>query len=221
MTPDSTALDAAIRQARHLLFAFDGPVRSVDKAKSIGSGVVTALTSAYLHDALAACHESGRSVAVISADLPTEVHDYLNAHDLSTQVAVVAVSIGEAVSTLEAAPVDCPLITSSPADIEAAQASGTPTIGYARTRASASRASSSSSRAGDGRPGADSCRRRRPCRRLLGEGGGRRGARSWRPRRGRTSPTVAVGNAPRSPGRPEAEVPAKLPSPTGPDHPAE
>ena len=100
MTPDSTALDAAIRQARHLLFAFDGPVRSADKARSIGSAVVTALTSAYLHDALAACHESGRSVAVISADSPTEVHDYLNAHDLSTQVAVVAVSIGEAVSTL-------------------------------------------------------------------------------------------------------------------------
>jgi beta-phosphoglucomutase-like phosphatase (HAD superfamily) len=133
MTPDSTALDAAIRQARHLLFAFDGPVRSVDKAKSIGSGVVTALNSAYLNDAIAACHDSGRSVAVISANSPIEVHDYLNAHDLSTQVAVVAVSIGEAVSTLEAAPVDCLLITSSPADIEAAQAAGTPTIGYAQT----------------------------------------------------------------------------------------
>lgn len=133
MTPDSAALDAAIRQSRHLLFAFDGPVRSVDKAKAIGSGVVTALNSAYLHDALAACHESGRSVAIISANSLMEVRDYLNAHDLSTQVDAVAASIGEAAHTLEAAPVECLLITSSPADIEAAQATGTPTIGYART----------------------------------------------------------------------------------------
>jgi hypothetical protein len=29
MTPDP-ALDAAIRQARHLLFAFDGPIRNHD-----------------------------------------------------------------------------------------------------------------------------------------------------------------------------------------------
>jgi hypothetical protein len=43
MTSDQ-ALDTAIRQARNLLFAFDGPVRGVDKAKSIGSAVVTALT---------------------------------------------------------------------------------------------------------------------------------------------------------------------------------
>ena len=131
MTPDQ-ALDTTIRQARHLLFAFDGPVRSVDKKKSIGSAVVTALTSA-LSRCPSACHESGRSVAVISANSPIEVRDYLKDHDLSTQVAVVAVSIGEAARTLEAAPVDCLLITSSPADIEAAQAAGTPTIGYART----------------------------------------------------------------------------------------
>jgi beta-phosphoglucomutase-like phosphatase (HAD superfamily) len=134
MTRDSAALDAAIRQARHLLFAFDGPVCSVNKARSIGSSVVTALASANLHDALAACHESGRSVTVISANSPIEVHDYLNAHDLSTQVDVVAVSIAEAASTLEAAPVDCLLITSSAADIKAARTAGTPSIGYARTR---------------------------------------------------------------------------------------
>ena len=133
MTPDSAALDATIRQARHLLFAFDGPVRSVDKAKSVGSAVVTAVASANLHDALAACHESGRSAAVISANPPIEVHDYLNAHDLSAQVDVVAASIGEAASTLEASPVECLLIASSPADIEAAQAAGTPAIGYSRT----------------------------------------------------------------------------------------
>jgi hypothetical protein len=74
MTPDS-ALDTAIRQARHLLFAFDGPVRSADKAKPTDSAVVTVPTSAYLHETPAACQESGRSVAVVSANPPTEVHD--------------------------------------------------------------------------------------------------------------------------------------------------
>ena len=45
----------------------------------------------------------------------------------------MAASIGEAASALEASPVDCVLITSSTADIEPAQATGAPTIGYART----------------------------------------------------------------------------------------
>jgi phosphoglycolate phosphatase len=132
MTPDP-ALDIVIRQARYLLFAFDGPIRSVDKAKPTDPAAVNAPTPAYLHETLAACHESGRSVAIISPNSPTEVRDYLDAHDLSTQVAAVVASIDEAASTLEASPVDCLLITSSPADIEAAQAAGTPTIGYART----------------------------------------------------------------------------------------
>ncbi len=132
MTPDP-ALDAVIRQARHLLFAFDGPIRSADKAKPADSTASTAPTSAYLHETLAACRESGRSAAIISASPLTEVSDYLDAHDLLTQVAVVAASIGEAASTLQASPANCLLITSSPADIKAAQAAGTPTIGYART----------------------------------------------------------------------------------------
>lgn len=132
MTSDQ-ALDSAIRQAQHLLFAFDGPIRSVDKAKPADSVAVAAPTAAYLYEALAACHESGRSVAVIGASSPTEVRDYLDAHDLLARVAVVAASISEAASTLEASPVDCLLVTSSPADIEAAQVAGTPSIGYART----------------------------------------------------------------------------------------
>jgi beta-phosphoglucomutase-like phosphatase (HAD superfamily) len=136
MTPDPV-LDAVIRDARHLMFAFDGPIRSADKAKAADSTAATAPTSAHLHETLAACRESGRSAAVISANSPTEVRHYLDVHDLLTQVAVVAVSIGEAASTLEASPVDCLLVTSSPADIEAAQVAGAPSIGYARTPADA------------------------------------------------------------------------------------
>ena len=127
------ALDSVIRQARHLLFAFDGPIRSMDKAKPAESTAVTAPTSTYLFETLAACRESGRSVVVISANSPSDIRAYLDAHNLSTQATVVAASIGEAASTLEASPADCLVITSSLADIEAARVAGAPSIGYART----------------------------------------------------------------------------------------
>jgi beta-phosphoglucomutase-like phosphatase (HAD superfamily) len=135
MTPDP-ALDAAIRRARHLLLAFDGPIRHVDAGKPADS---TTPTVPYIHEALAACHESGRSAAVISTNSPTEVRGYLDAHDLSTQVVVVAASIDEAARRLKASPVDCLIITSSAADIEAAQVAGAPSIGYARALDDAAR----------------------------------------------------------------------------------
>jgi beta-phosphoglucomutase-like phosphatase (HAD superfamily) len=61
------------------------------------------------------------------------VHAYLETHDLLAQFTVVASSIAEAASTLEASPAESLLIASSPADIEAAQAAGAPSIGCART----------------------------------------------------------------------------------------
>ena len=78
MTSDPAALDAAIRRARHLLFAFDGP-------------------------------------------------------NLFEQVTIIAISVADAINFLELTPTDCLLITSSVDDVEAAQAAGTPSIGYART----------------------------------------------------------------------------------------
>lgn len=128
MTPNP-ALDAAIRKARHLLFAFNGPIRSAETGNPADSAVPTA---PHIHEALAACRESGRSAVVIIPKPPAEVPAYLEAHNLLTQVTVVAASIGEAISAIEASPPDCLLVTSSPADIKAAQAAGTPSIGYAR-----------------------------------------------------------------------------------------
>jgi phosphoglycolate phosphatase len=122
------ALDTVIRDARYLLFVFDGPIRSVDAGKPADS---TTTTAPHIHEALAACRESGRSAAIISSDPPTDVRAYLDAHGLLTQVAVVASSISKAASALETSPADCLLITSSPTDIKAAQAAGVPSIGYA------------------------------------------------------------------------------------------
>ena len=126
----SSALDSAIRQARHLLFAFDGPIRSTDAGIPADS---TTPTAPYIYEALVACRDSGRSAVVITPKLLIDVPAYLDAYDLFTQVTVIAASISDAVSTLEAPPADCLLITSSPADVKAAQAAGTVSIGYART----------------------------------------------------------------------------------------
>jgi beta-phosphoglucomutase-like phosphatase (HAD superfamily) len=131
--PSSAALDAVIRQARYLLISFDGPIRSVKTGSPTDSTTAAVPPAPHIHDVLAACRESGRSAAVISTTPLVEVRAYLDAHDLSTQITVVALSIGEASSALEASPTDCVAITSSPSDIEAAQTAGVPAIAYAKT----------------------------------------------------------------------------------------
>jgi phosphoglycolate phosphatase len=130
MTPDSAALDAAIRQARHLLFAFDGTIIRSETGNPVDSATPTV---PYIHEAFAACRESGRSVVVISPKQEIHVPNYLDAHDLFTQITVIAISVADAINFLELTPADCLLVTSSTADIKAAQAAGTPSIGYART----------------------------------------------------------------------------------------
>jgi beta-phosphoglucomutase-like phosphatase (HAD superfamily) len=135
MTPNPD-LDAVIRRARHLLFAFDGPICRMDDEKPIDPATPTA---PHIHDALTACRESGRLAAVIGTNPPTDIHAYLDAHDLMNQITAVAASIAEAATALEAALSDCLFITSSPADIKAAQAAGIPAIAYARTPSDAAR----------------------------------------------------------------------------------
>jgi beta-phosphoglucomutase-like phosphatase (HAD superfamily) len=128
MTPDP-ALDAVIRDARHLLFAFNGPIRT-DTGEPADPNAPTA---PHIHEALAACNESGRTVSVISTKPSIDVPAYLDTHDLFTQITVIAVSVADAINFLEATPDRCLLVTSSTADIKAAQAARAPSIGYART----------------------------------------------------------------------------------------
>jgi beta-phosphoglucomutase-like phosphatase (HAD superfamily) len=129
MTPNPD-LDVVILRARHLLFAFDGPICRVDEGKPVNQAAPTA---PHIHDALTACRESGRLAAVVSTNPPSDVRAYMDAHDLLNQITTVAASVAEAATALEAAPPDCLLITSSPADIKAAKAAGTPAVAYART----------------------------------------------------------------------------------------
>jgi beta-phosphoglucomutase-like phosphatase (HAD superfamily) len=126
----SPKLDEIIRQSRYLLFAFDGPIRSAGGGDRPHQARDTAPPAPYIHDVLAACHESGCFAAVICNAPATEVLDYLNAHDLFPRVTLIAASIGDAITELEASPNECAFITSIPTDAEAAQAAGVPTIVY-------------------------------------------------------------------------------------------
>ena len=129
MTPDPAALDAAIRKAHHLLFAFDGPIRRTDAESPLDAATPTA---PYIYEAFTACRESGRSVVVISPKTMIDVPNYPDAHDLFGLTTIIAISVADAIKFLELTPADCLLVTSSPADIEAAQAAGVPSIGYSR-----------------------------------------------------------------------------------------
>jgi phosphoglycolate phosphatase len=118
------ALDRLICHARHLLISFDGPIRGASPGNPPAPHII---------DVLAACRESGRSAAVISTTPAEEVRAYLDAHDLSAQITVIAAYIDQAASALEASATDCAVITNSPSDIEAAQAAGVPVIAYVKT----------------------------------------------------------------------------------------
>jgi beta-phosphoglucomutase-like phosphatase (HAD superfamily) len=120
----SVALDQIIRQARYLLISFDGPIRSASPGNP---------PAPHILDVLTACRESGRSAVVVSEMPAAEVREYLDAHDLSTQVAAVATSIGQAVTALEAASGHYAAIASSPSDIKAAKSAGVPAIAHAKT----------------------------------------------------------------------------------------
>jgi phosphoglycolate phosphatase-like HAD superfamily hydrolase len=136
MTPNSIALDTAIRNARHLLFTFDGPIRRAHAGDPADSAAPIA---PYVHETMMACRESGRSAVVIRAKQYTDTSEYLEAHDLSTHITFITGSVPDAITVLEATPTACLLITSSPADIKIAQAAGVPSIGYARTPDDAAR----------------------------------------------------------------------------------
>jgi phosphoglycolate phosphatase len=124
-------LDAIIRQARYLLFDFDGPIRSMSGGEQPDEASDTAPPAPYIHDVLAACHESDRFAVVICTAPSAEVLAYLDAHDLFTRVTLIATSISDAIRELEASPSECAFITSMPTDAQAGQALALPVIAYA------------------------------------------------------------------------------------------
>jgi myo-inositol-1(or 4)-monophosphatase len=113
------------------------------------AAVAHATVPGYLHEALAACRDSGRTLAVIGRQAADAVHAYLAKHGLSDQAACVITPgsyppghlqtvthlIEDTIGALQATPAECALITASPAGIDAAHGIGAHAIGYARTPA--------------------------------------------------------------------------------------
>ena len=130
----SADLDAILSRARYLIFDFDGPVR--DPATGTPAG--------YIHEALAACHDSGRTPVITAAALPAQVSSYLNRHGLAELINHVYILNGSSpeherissdllrstISALNASPSGCAIITANAATIRDASDAGLATIGY-------------------------------------------------------------------------------------------
>jgi beta-phosphoglucomutase-like phosphatase (HAD superfamily) len=113
------------------------------------AAVAHATVPGYVHEALAACRDSGRASAVIGRQSAEAVRTYLAGHGLSDQTACVIATgsyppghlqtlahlVEDAIGELSATPAECALITASAAGIDAAHGVGAQVIGYARTPA--------------------------------------------------------------------------------------
>jgi myo-inositol-1(or 4)-monophosphatase len=124
--------------------ALDAELTSIELA-----AVAHATVPGYVHEALAACRDSGRASAVIGRQSAEAVRTYLAGHGLSDQTACVIATgsyppghlqtlahlVEDAIGELSATPAESALITASAAGIDAAHGVGAQVIGYARTPA--------------------------------------------------------------------------------------
>jgi myo-inositol-1(or 4)-monophosphatase len=113
----------------------------------------TARPAAYVHEALAACRDSGRTPAIISRNSAQAVSSYLDKHGLADQAPnVTALAsfppghlqtfphlLEDTIHALGATPDGCALITATEAGIDTAQGIGAHPIGYATTPAASER----------------------------------------------------------------------------------
>jgi phosphoglycolate phosphatase len=109
------------------------------------AAVATAKPTPYVHEVLAGCRESGRTVAVVSNNSAQAVNAYLDRHGLIDGVALVVARTSRdpaqlkpsphlleiAVQKLAADPAATALVGDSLTDIEAAHSAGIASIGYA------------------------------------------------------------------------------------------
>jgi beta-phosphoglucomutase-like phosphatase (HAD superfamily) len=104
----------------------------------------TATPAGHIHDLITSCHESGRTVTVISQISARAVNSYLERNSLDGAVGLVlardrpnpltyeADLIESACTRLDTAPAACALITGSAVALKASRQAGAHAIGYAR-----------------------------------------------------------------------------------------
>jgi myo-inositol-1(or 4)-monophosphatase len=135
-------LATAVGQSPNLGEVLDAELTGIELT---AAGQATA--SGYVHEALAACRDSGRTSAVVGRQSAEAIRVYLAKHGLSDQTALViapgryppghlqtlAHLVEDTIGALGTTPAECALITASPAVIDAAHGIGSHVIGYART----------------------------------------------------------------------------------------
>ncbi len=113
------------------------------------AAVATAAPTPHINDVISACRNSARSVAVISNNSEKAVRAYLAAHDLDSQIDLIAARIRcdpailkpspylieQAASKLGTSASTCVVVGGSPADIQSAKRARALSIGYARASA--------------------------------------------------------------------------------------
>jgi phosphoglycolate phosphatase-like HAD superfamily hydrolase len=109
------------------------------------TAVPRARPTAYVHEVVTSCRDSGRTVAAVSNNSDRAVRSYLQLHGLDDRVDLVVARtssdpallkpsqylIDLAVSKLAAEPGECALVGDSTTDIQAGHLAGVSTIGYA------------------------------------------------------------------------------------------
>ena len=109
----------------------------------------TATLAGYIHEAIAACRDSGRIAAVVGRQSVEVVNTYLARYSLADQIGHVAATgsyppghlqtsahlVEDTIRALQASPGQCALITPSATGIEIARTLGAHAIGYATTTA--------------------------------------------------------------------------------------
>lgn len=109
------------------------------------AAVATAAPTPYVHEVVTACHNSGRTVAVVSNNSARAVHSYLARHGLDDRISLVVARtdhdpallkpsphlITQAVGALDAEPGECALVGDSVTDIQGARLASVQSIGYA------------------------------------------------------------------------------------------
>jgi phosphoglycolate phosphatase len=107
--------------------------------------VVTAAPTPGAAETIQACHDTGRTVAIVSNNSHDAVHTYLTTHQLADQINYISARtpadatrlkphphlVTQATQALNAEPAACVLTGDSITDIQAAHAAGVPAIGYA------------------------------------------------------------------------------------------
>jgi phosphoglycolate phosphatase len=109
------------------------------------AAVATAAPTAYVHEVVTACQNSGRSVAVVSNNSARAVHSYLARQGLEDRISLVVARtnydpgllkpsphlITQAVGALNAEPGECTLVGDSVTDVQGARLASIQSIGYA------------------------------------------------------------------------------------------